>query len=92
MNDPFRVWLDVTLVGVALLGVIAFILFDRPRLHVALFFFIALAWGIELSILLSHSLNAMPLYRQIHPLITIATTAAAISIVLTRPREPREPR
>jgi hypothetical protein len=89
VNDPFRLILDATLVGVALLGVIAFILFDRPRFHVALMFFIALAWGIELTVVLSRSPAAPGLYLRLHPLVSIATTLAAVVIVATRGRAPK---
>ena len=84
MIDPVRVWLDATLVGVALFGVAAFILLDRPRLHIGLLFFIALLWGIELSILLSGSPSAGALYARMHPVTSFATTAAAIAIVVIR--------
>jgi hypothetical protein len=91
MNDPIRLYLDFTLVAVALFGVVAFILLDRPRMHVALLFFIALLWGIELTIVLSGSTNAPALYARAHPAISFATTVAAIAIVVTRRRNRSKP-
>jgi hypothetical protein len=84
VNDPIRIWLDATLAGVALFGVVAFILLDRPRLHVALLFFIALLWGIELSILLSGTPDAAAIYLRLHPAISFATTLAAVAVVVSR--------
>jgi hypothetical protein len=89
VNDPFRLGLDATLVGVALLGVMAFILFDRPRFQVGLMFFIALAWGVELTIVVSRSPIAPGLYQRLHPLVSLATTLAAVVIVATRARAPK---
>jgi len=89
VNDPVRLWLDATLVGVALAGVIAFILLDRPRLHVALLLLIALLWGVELTVVTSNSAGAPQLFARLHPTITVATTLAAVAIVLSRRRRPR---
>lgn len=86
MNDPVRLYLDLAVVGVALFGAIAFILLDRPRLHVALLVLIALLWGIELTILLSGAPNAPRLYVRAHPAISIAAVIASLTIVFTRRR------
>jgi len=86
VNDPVRLYLDLAVVGVALFGAIAFILLDRPRLHVALLVLIALLWGIELTILLSGAQNAPRLYLRAHPAISVAAVLATLTILITRRR------
>jgi hypothetical protein len=86
VNDPVRLYLDLAVVGVALFGAVAFILLDRPRLHVALLVLIALLWGIELTILLSGAPNAPRLYLRAHPAISVAAVLATLTILITRRR------
>ncbi len=86
MNDAFRITLDIVLVALALLGAIAFVLFDRPRLHVGLMLFVASAWGAELAIVTSRDPAAPQIYTHWHTPLAALTTLALLIIFITRRR------
>jgi hypothetical protein len=74
---------DVVLVGVALIGVFLFIIFERPRLQIALMLLIALVWGVELTFI-SNGTRAARLVAFWHPIFAISTALAAVGIVFLR--------
>jgi hypothetical protein len=91
VNEALRIPLDTVLVALALVGAIAFVLFDRPKLHVGLMLFVASVWGAELAIVVSHAPAAPALYERLHTPLSIATTIALLAIFVTRRPPPEQP-
>ena len=78
---------DVILVALALVGIVAFIVFDRPQVQIALMAFIALVWSVDLTFIASGA-RADALRTFWHPIFGGATALAALGILLLR-RAPR---